>query len=617
MRITVPLFRRIKNEPFRKLLIKNMALVLAAILLPLLLACVSVYSYSHWSLLEQTDAANARTLENTRTTMDMILRESESRLMSFATNTKVKEFLRASKQGHPNYPYIERANEIMHDMNASRRPYLDSALILYSELGNFTLSTLQGGQSFSYYDDQELCRVYRELKDQSPEEDIFYVLRNFSYTATGKARKWRISIYRTIPVAGSPLYSFVCMDISVDMLTGYLTDNTSSEKGTILLTDENGQILLDSTAALQGEPIAAVLTAPELLRDFQSGGPGAGTLKAGEMAQRVSWVPSEYNGWRCMQLIPLRDYMRGLNRLRNMLMWIIAAGVLVSIIIAYFVSLRLFSPVRSILRIVEDPKAYDGESDRSGEIQYLLMNVLDSFQKNITLEGEMVEKMALLRNARAKALQEQMTPHFLYNALQAINWLAVSETGQEDSKTSRTIITLSEMARTCMEQSDNFCTVREELAYVRRYMEIVQLRFGEDVCCYYDVQKEALDDRILRISLQPLVENAVSHGIQQKDCRGHIYIQIRCEESVLHVMVEDDGVGVTDEQLAALSERCRTEYVYANQHVGLVNLSQRIKLVYGEDYEAAVGHSRYGGLKVEFAVPKVKIKRLPEESEQS
>ncbi|MBQ7839422.1 MAG: histidine kinase [Lachnospiraceae bacterium] len=146
----------------------------------------------------------------------------------------------------------------------------------------------------------------------------------------------------------------------------------------------------------------------------------------------------------------------------------------------------------------------------------MLFRILELFQKNITLENEMVERLFALRRARAKALQEQMTPHFLCNALQSINWIAIAETGQDESATSRALILLADIIRSGKEQKYSLTTVKKEIDYTQKFVKMEKLRFGMGIECRFFVDPDAQNMLIPAISLQTLVENSIKHGFRAK-----------------------------------------------------------------------------------------------------
>jgi len=243
--------------------------------------------------------------------------------------------------------------------------------------------------------------------------------------------------------------------------------------------------------------------------------------------------------------------------------------------------------------------------EKDGEINVLLLNVLNSFQKNILLEEEMLQKISALRDTRVTALQKQISPHFMYNTLQVVNWLAIAETKLEDSDTSKAVVALAEIIHEIMDQSDNLTTVAKEVEHLLKYMDIISLWYGEEITLALHITPGTEDLKILRITLQPLVENAIQHGIQHNGGKGTVYVDISKKENRLLVCVEDDGVGMDARQLEEYNQLLQLDDLYTNRHIGLLNLCQRVRLVYGEQYGLTLSPSQHGGLKVEVSIPLV------------
>ncbi len=283
-------------------------------------------------------------------------------------------------------------------------------------------------------------------------------------------------------------------------------------------------------------------------------------------------------------------------------------GMSAAVFLSYSTTNKLFGPIEAILQLLEDPTGQVLTGDQDGEIQYMLVSILELFQKNMTLEQEMVERVVALRGARAKALQEQMTPHFLNNVLQAINWTAIGETGREDSVTSKSIILLADILSAGKEQKTNITTVTDEIAYTKKFVELECLRFGPGIHCFYQVAPAAEGMPIPCISLQTLVENAISHGLQPRGGTGNIYVNISDNaQGGVDICVEDDGVGMEQEVIDRIYSMLENEYIYVGEHLGMINLFQRFRLIYGEKCQFHLGRGVHGGARVEIRTP-----RLPE-----
>lgn len=598
---------RLSNKQFQTIFFKNFITVFTGTIVPLVFAVLIIYFYSYSQLFKEIDAANKRTLENVKATFDMIYLEAENVLLQNITSDAVIDLLTAPKQNYASYSFFKNANSIFKNLSLSLRRPLDKSISIYSGLNHYILSSLAGGQNASNYNDQNLLDTFSEYFNNHSDVASFTTVRRTSYQINGQSEQWVLTFYRTINIPNTKTPSFIAIDINLDILENYLMDSFSSKSGSMMIVNSDGKIIFDNSRQFLGEMIGSLFTKEAQKAEFLEKTEATETITSRNTSKLATWTSAKNVNWKYLQLVDLEEHLHTTNSLKKFLVATIIIGLLFVVLITYFVTVKLFRPIADILHIIENPKSYNKLDDQSGEIKYLLMNILTSFQKNITMEEDIAAKIVALRNVRARALQEQMTPHFLYNTLQAINWIAIEETKTDDSQTSQAIILLSEIVRTCMEQSDNFTTVAEEIKYVKKFMSLEQLRFGDGISCVYDVEPAVYNAKILRMSLQPLVENSISHGIQSHGCIGTIYICIKnvkqVQKNMLYICVEDDGVGMTTDEMSSINKLCEKEYIYANRHVGLVNLSQRIKLVFGEEYQTNLSQSSYGGLKIEINIP--------------
>ena len=193
-----------------------------------------------------------------------------------------------------------------------------------------------------------------------------------------------------------------------------------------------------------------------------------------------------------------------------------------------------------------------------------------------------------LAQARLQALQMQLNPHFLFNTLHAISALMHKDVEAADSMIAR----LSDLLRYALESTDaQEVPLQQELAFLERYLEIEQTRFGDRLWVKKDIDPAALDVHVPNLILQPLLENAIRHGIEPHSRRGEILLSARREADVLHLEVRDNGGGIP-EQNGAIEEG-----------VGLSNTRARLAELYGKDYRFELANATEGGLRVRVAIP--------------
>ena len=218
----------------------------------------------------------------------------------------------------------------------------------------------------------------------------------------------------------------------------------------------------------------------------------------------------------------------------------------------------------------------------------------DSLNKMIDKINELLEQVRYeqtqLRKAEFEILQAQINPHFLYNTLDTIVWLA--ESGDQRQVVSM-VGSLSEFFRTSLNQGKDFVTIKEELQHVGSYLEIQHVRYQDILEYSITVPKELEMFLIPKITIQPLVENALYHGIKNKRGLGHINITATEREEFYILQVSDNGIGMDERRLKQVREGIQKKDLSEDGVYGLYNVNERIRLNFGEKYGVSI-ESTYG-----------------------
>lgn len=563
-------------------------------MLPVLLCVGLIRHFSAKSLLNEVDSAAQRSTSNTMATLDALLKEIYASMQKKMLDDSFLTFFSMERTEPKTYEYIAVVNNILDEINADYRENLYSSVDVYTQVGDYVISSPHQGQAYSRFTDKSLINTFFEYLNKD-ENQILFAAPRYAYEGEDQQSRRVITIYwaKSIGVSNK---AFVSVSMDVEKLISYITNDQDRFQGAYLILDKDNRVILDTSKQMNDEyidlPMESDITAM--------------TTDIDEQTMRVFWMPMNMFGWKCVQIVPMEEFEQSNTRLERQVFLVLILGLIAAIILSYRTTEKLFHPIEAILHLLENPSEQIRIGDENGEIQYMLVSILELFQKNMTLEREMVERVVALRSARAKALQEQMTPHFLNNVLQAINWNAIAETGNENSVTSKSIILLADILSTSKEQKNNLTSVKQEIEYTKKFVELECLRYGPNINCFYYVDSTAESMPIPCISLQTLVENAISHGLQPHDACGNIYISIyKNERGGLCIKVEDDGVGIEESKIEHIYSMLKKEYIYVGEHLGIINLFQRFRLIYGEECKFEIYKSIYGGACVEIMTPEL------------
>ena len=205
-----------------------------------------------------------------------------------------------------------------------------------------------------------------------------------------------------------------------------------------------------------------------------------------------------------------------------------------------------------------------------------------------------------MRHTELRLLQEQINPHFLYNTLDTIVWLVE---GNATDKAVNMVVSLSDFFRIVLSKGKEIITLKEEEQHIRSYLEIQQVRYRDIL--EYDIQipKELYQYKILKLTLQPLVENSLYHGIKTKRGKGTIYVTGRLENDKIYLDVKDTGVGMNEAELASLRSKILKPCKETDSGFGLANVNERIRMNFGPEYGMTIDSKQGEGTWVQIVIP--------------
>ncbi|MEK4529438.1 sensor histidine kinase [Paenibacillus sp. BGI2013] len=311
-------------------------------------------------------------------------------------------------------------------------------------------------------------------------------------------------------------------------------------------------------------------------------------VQNGEESYIVVRQKSELTGWTLAVLTPLRETTEGVSILRTALLVSGMIGVVLFLIMSFFLSTMITRPLIRLMRAMRSaqPGAMRPNLMVSSTMEINELN--DVYNQMVYRQNELTrvvhEKEVMQSRAELKALQSQINPHFLFNTLEAFYW-SLEEKGDEEM--ARMVVAMSRLFRYIISssQQDEWVTIADELEHAERYLQIMQMRLGDRMQWEIQLSDTVLKVTIPKLLIQPLVENAILHGIESKLGPGKISIHVDAltEKNLVRIEVRDDGPGMDELRLQSVIHALHGGPAVSKKGtgVGLINVHRRLMLYFG------------------------------------
>lgn len=301
----------------------------------------------------------------------------------------------------------------------------------------------------------------------------------------------------------------------------------------------------------------------------------------------VSYVLVEKPKWKIVYSISLKTLYKDIDELRISTILMVLLCIIILSIISRFTAIDITKPINKLVKAMRNLENngthIEIEVERNDEIGYLTKTFNDmSYNIDYLLNVNYKEKLTR-KEAQLKALQAQINPHFIFNTLENINWVAQLN-GVEEIST--TVTALANIMEASIGRGHKLIQFKEELTYIDSYIDIFKARFVDKVTIEENIDEETLEVSIPRLLIEPIVENALNHGIERVIRKGKLIITAYIQEQDLVVEVYDNGIGMTKDELQELNNKIHSteESEKYGDSIGLTNVNERIKLFYGESY---------------------------------
>ncbi|OME87799.1 two-component sensor histidine kinase [Paenibacillus sp. FSL A5-0031] len=395
------------------------------------------------------------------------------------------------------------------------------------------------------------------------------------------------------------------IEIHEEKIKSMLSSNQKDKEGQVILYREQDDTTVSETPLTTG-----------LMQDFQQASlEGSGASKqllftSGGREYQAIYDDLPGSKWKIVWMAPLSSINKGVRQTYQLTLLIAALSLVIALIIAFPVMSGILRPLyrlkkgmQSLGRGVYVPVPMKHHYDEIGFLIHSYNQTLDKLQ---FMEREVYQANMKEKERELLQLQAQINPHFLFNTLETIESYAVRNNGEAVGDMVQSV---SRMMRYTIRSDDGWATLKEEMAYIRNFLKIHYYRNGKDVHAHFEIAPELLDFPVMKLSIQPYIENAIKYGWSpyMGTDEFQLTVKVRAQADAMTIVIYDTGTGISADVLDRLrqliQEKGATKDPYFRKHTGIFNTFRRFILVYGEQVRFHVESTPERGTKFEFQIP--------------
>lgn len=589
---------------FSSLRVKMLAMFAMLTLVPLIAVGIVSYQKSYRTISEHSKAAFLLAADRLARDIDVLFQDT-ARLLELENHQAVLRYLFSQTDSYAD------AKDILQTFELYRKTYRHDSVLNISMVNLYGRGISERRGVFSL-DQNPLRNPHFQYLMDAPHDVLIIppdeALPQDRLDGFPHASEHAVSVMTTIKQRIThEVIGFIVIDLDADPVLGYLREAMAGHAGWFYVADSAGKPLFapdlpmpHGQPFLPGADLAAKLDRPS--GSFVEHGPDGPVF--------VAYATSADAGWKMVGMAPLRDIAKDAHEIRRLILLSVGLSIVFTVILYLFLTARLTRPIQILkhkmrraasgfLEVKVNPSGTDELADLGNSFNIMIEQIKMLMQRSIR-EREQIQK------AELRTLQAQINPHFLYNSLDSIIWMA--EAGKK-TEVIRLVQALSRFFRISLSKGRDLISVGEEVEHVRNYLVIQQMRYSDILDYEIDLPSELRAVPILKMTLQPIVENALYHGIKNRRGKGRIRISGAADRNGrLRLSVTDNGIGMSAGKLAEL-RRLLDDPPFPQGEgepdggYGLLNVQQRLRLYYGPGYGVTVDSAEGMGTAVEIAIP--------------
>ncbi|CAH0120199.1 MULTISPECIES: sensor histidine kinase [unclassified Paenibacillus] len=568
------------GNPFKKFRIDYMIFASISVFVIVLLAIVASVSYtasSAESVKQTSDYQRELLIEMNK---QLIMQKStiEQISLGIALNSELQEYLVMEEEGYAKFRKQSDVDSLLSNIAYSLTSIEFIDVYMTEPIHNSDNKTVR------FFSTEELHN--QPWYDAVKNTDSTWVQEHT--IATRQGNKDVISFARNVYSNHSKYIGLLVIHVNVNAFKSTIT---GSGNGNRIILDAGGKKMTGIGSVVKDD-IDSI--------DMKSLHDSSGHLRLKEKGLLLVWSRLFDTNWVLVQLTPWAEVVQGSEKLAGLLLSLGAGAVLCALLVAWFVSLQINRPMRELMRAMAQfnigNRGNKKTFDYYNEFGYLFRGYVKLTERIESLYRALEQRYRRQKEAEIQALQAMINPHFLYNTLDQINWMAIKAKQDEISKV---LEWTGRMFRIGLSNGESLITIREEMEYVRCYMQIQHIRLRGRVAFQVDSSEELMDLYVPKLTLQPFVENAVMHGFPGLQT-GTVYLKVECEERFVRMTVSDTGIGLA-EGWDRKEDRRTGGY-------GIRNVRERLEAYFGGEYQLTLAAKEDGGTEVIIRFPQIQTK---------
>ncbi|WP_164545731.1 sensor histidine kinase [Paenibacillus albus] len=570
-----------------------------------------IYNYSTHMIQKQSEKYIYEQFRQSEYNIQSLQSEVEKLYRVFLVDSGVQELLKTSNI-ETTYESIEQQQNVLKKISDFTSSYNDSLNSIYLFSKNFMIGSSKTrsivnrqGQSHPFYSDG----LYAKALAAYPKA-VWYggITENWFYDRNDDKNKGYVVSFvmgaRTLLEA--KLSAVIVFNIDERELRSTYSKFISSPDDYMYVIDTSGSIISSTRTDDLGKKAAFT---PKAGVDFSSY-----TVTEGNTKKRVVYYRLQDNGWYVIREFPNKLLQSDVLVLQKIVIFIFVSSLILIAIVSLFSMRRITNPLSALARKMKDI----GKGNLGITIKHVPRNELglvvtrfNEMSLNIQeLVTQNTEAEREKKELEIEALQNQINPHFLYNTLNMIKWMAMIN---KSDNIVDSVVALGNILHPLYSTKEPFGTVREEMDYLENYIKIMNWRFNNKISYTIDIPERLMDERIIKFILQPVIENCVVHGVGRSS--NQIEIAIRLEEAgedrLVHI--HDNGMGIASDRLASIRSSLNEPLTKWDREqkkgIGLRNVNRRIQLNFGEKYGIAIESVENEGTEIVIKLPQISIKQ--------